>query len=154
MNRNIWQGKYRQARGDFKRGWGKLTNNDRQRLEGELDRVLGLAQQRYGYTRERAVSEIENYVDRYGRRAKATVSSTVDQLRGRKSPALPWGWVVLGLLGVIVYLSRQWWTPLQTDKTPAQRQAAKEGIRLERERDDVDERSWESFPASDPPASW
>ena len=158
MNRNIWQGKYRQARGDLKRGWGKFTNNDRQRLEGELDRVLGMAQQRYGYTRARAVSEIEHYVGRYGKQAKATVNETVDQLRGRKSTAaswsFPWGWLAMGLVGVSVYLGRQWWEQQQDDKDPAQREKVKEAIRRERERDDVDERSWESFPASDPPASW
>lgn len=154
MNHNIWQGKYRQVRGEFKRGWGKFTDNDQQRLEGELDRVLGLVQQRYGYTRERAVNEIEHYVGRYGKQAKATVSAKVDQLRGRQSSSLPWAWIVVALLGAAAYLTRQWWGQRQSETDTPKRQGTREALRRERERDDVDERSWESFPASDPPASW
>ena len=154
MNRNIWQGKYRQIRGEVKREWGKFTNNDRHRLEGEVDRLLGMVQQRYGYTRERAADEIEHYVGRYGKRAKATVSETVDQWRGRQSSSFPWSLVAIGLVGVVVYLSRFWWSQFTSTQTSAQQKTAREERRRARERDDVDERSWESFPASDPPASW
>lgn len=154
MNRNIWQGKYRQIRGEVKREWGKFTNNDRHRLEGEVDRVLGMVQQRYGYTRERAADEIEHYVGRYGKRAKATVSETVDQWRGRQSSSFPWNLVAIGLIGIVAYLSRFWWSQFTSTQTAAQQKTAREERRRARERDDVDERSWESFPASDPPASW
>lgn len=60
MNQITWQGKLRQLRGEFKREVGKLTHNDRQRIEGELDRMLGQMQQKYGYTRERAWQELED----------------------------------------------------------------------------------------------
>lgn len=155
MNRNIWQGKYREIRGGVKREWGKFTNNDRQRLEGEVDRVLGMVQQRYGYTRERAANEIEHYVGQYGKRAKATVSETVDQWRGRRSSSssFPWSLVAIGLVGIVVYLSRFWWPQRTSTQNSAQRHAEREARRAS-ERDEVDERSWESFPASDPPASW
>ena len=61
MNQMTWQGKLRQLRGEFKREWGKFTHNDRQRIEGEFDRIIGQMQQQYGYNRQRAWNELARY---------------------------------------------------------------------------------------------
>ena len=46
------------------------------------------------------------------------------------------------------------WVPRSAPVLTAEEKKRKESIRREKERDKVDEQSWESFPASDPPASW
>ncbi len=62
MNKSVLRGKVRQARGSMKAEWGQLTHNDRRLLDGKLDQMLGLLQERYGYTRERAADLLTQYL--------------------------------------------------------------------------------------------
>jgi len=156
MNQITWQGRLRQLRGEFKREWGKFTNNDRQRFEGELDRFLGQMQQRYGYTREHAWNELDRYWRGYGKAGQAAVNATLRGFQGRKSSErrIPWFALVGGALLFLTIISRL----RQPAATPQRRSSSEkkrqEALRQESERDLVDEQSWESFPASDPPATW
>ena len=45
--------------------WGKLTDNDLDRAAGKYDVFVGLLQEKYGYTRQRAVEEIDKHVKEY-----------------------------------------------------------------------------------------
>ena len=65
MNQHVLQGKWRQLRGGFKKQWGRLTDDDLRRIQGSLDQILGVVQQRYGYTRSQAEQEIDRYLDAY-----------------------------------------------------------------------------------------
>jgi uncharacterized protein YjbJ (UPF0337 family) len=62
MNRDILEGKWKEARGEVKAWWGKLTDDDLDQASGNADRLIGLLQQKYGYTRERAESEFDRRV--------------------------------------------------------------------------------------------
>jgi uncharacterized protein YjbJ (UPF0337 family) len=57
MNKDIFEGKWKQIRGQAKDWWGKLTNDDLDRVGGKFDKLVGLLQEKYGYTRERAEEE-------------------------------------------------------------------------------------------------
>ncbi len=59
MNKDILEGRWKQIRGEAKSWWGKLTDDDLDRAAGKVDILAGLLQEKYGYTRERAVEEIE-----------------------------------------------------------------------------------------------
>jgi uncharacterized protein YjbJ (UPF0337 family) len=54
MNRDILKGKWNQIKGDVKKTFGKLTDNDMLVIEGDANKAVGLLQERYGYTREEA----------------------------------------------------------------------------------------------------
>lgn len=62
MNKDIFEGKWKQIRGEAKSWWGKLTDDDLDRAAGKFDVLAGLLQEKYGYTRERAADEIEKQV--------------------------------------------------------------------------------------------
>jgi uncharacterized protein YjbJ (UPF0337 family) len=64
MNKDILEGRWKQIRGDAKSWWGKLTDDDLDRAAGKVDILAGLLQEKYGYTRERAVEEIEKRVSK------------------------------------------------------------------------------------------
>ncbi len=66
MNQDILSGKWKQMRGELKTWWGKLTDDDVDRIGGQKDKLVGLIQERYGYTREQAEQEIERRLQEYG----------------------------------------------------------------------------------------
>ena len=59
MNNNVFQGKWKQMRGQAKVWWGKLTDDDLEKVDGNLDKLTGLLQEKYGYTQQQAEDEIE-----------------------------------------------------------------------------------------------
>ena len=74
MNKTMLKGKWRQARGGMKAEWGRLTENERRMMEGRLDQLLGLFQERYGYTRERAAKAVESYLHMHAKKSAPTVA--------------------------------------------------------------------------------
>jgi uncharacterized protein YjbJ (UPF0337 family) len=61
MNKDVFEGKWKQKRGQVKEWWGKLTDDDVDRVEGNLDKLTGMLQERYGLKREEAEREIERH---------------------------------------------------------------------------------------------
>jgi uncharacterized protein YjbJ (UPF0337 family) len=62
MNRDIFVGKWKEMKGRVKEQWGKLTDDELDRAEGKADQLVGLLQQRYGYTREKAEEEYDRFL--------------------------------------------------------------------------------------------
>ena len=69
MNKDVFEGKWKELRGQAKEWWGKLTDDDLERVGGKYDQLIGVLQQKYGYTREHAEEEI----DRRFKEAKDTL---------------------------------------------------------------------------------
>ena len=61
MNWDEVQGKWNQFKGDIKKKWGKLTNDDLDTIAGERDRLVGKIQERYGKSQDEAKREVENF---------------------------------------------------------------------------------------------
>ncbi len=57
MNNNILEGKWKQIRGQAKIWWGKLTDDDLEKVGGNYDKLIGLLQAKYGYTQVQAEEE-------------------------------------------------------------------------------------------------
>lgn len=57
MNKDIFEGKWKEMRGQIKEWWGELTDDDLEKASGNAEQIVGLLQQKYGYTRERAEEE-------------------------------------------------------------------------------------------------
>jgi uncharacterized protein YjbJ (UPF0337 family) len=67
MNQDVLKGNWKQLRGDLKTWWGKLTDDDLDKIEGNWDKFIGTLQERYGWERERAEREAENRFRDYER---------------------------------------------------------------------------------------
>lgn len=65
MNEDILKGKWKELKGNVRQQWGKLTNDDIDRMKGSQEELSGLLQQRYGYERDQADREIKNWLSRY-----------------------------------------------------------------------------------------
>jgi len=61
MNRDILQGKWKQLKGQAKQKWGKLTDDELDRIEGSRDELVGLIQERYGRSRDEAEKEVDDW---------------------------------------------------------------------------------------------
>ncbi len=61
MNKDILKGKWMQIRGDVKKNWGKLTDDDLTRVNGDRDKLIGVLQERYGYSHEQAEREMNRF---------------------------------------------------------------------------------------------
>lgn len=61
MNRDQWQGKWKQLTGQVKKQWGQLTDDDLDQIAGDRDRLEGKIQERYGIEREEARRQIDDF---------------------------------------------------------------------------------------------
>jgi uncharacterized protein YjbJ (UPF0337 family) len=66
MDANILKGKWLQVKGSIREKWGQLTDDDVDRVEGSLERLVGVIQERYGYARQQAEDEVDAFLTRYG----------------------------------------------------------------------------------------
>ena len=65
MNAELLRGKWHQLKGEVKSQWGKLTDDDVDRAEGDAEKLIGRIQERYGYARDDAKREVDAFLDRH-----------------------------------------------------------------------------------------
>jgi uncharacterized protein YjbJ (UPF0337 family) len=62
MNKDIYEGKWKEMHGQVKEWWGKLTDDDLEQAGGNAEQIVGLLQQKYGYTRQHAEDEFNRRI--------------------------------------------------------------------------------------------
>jgi uncharacterized protein YjbJ (UPF0337 family) len=62
MNPEILKGKWNQLKGDIKMKWGKLTDDDLTIASGSADKLVGLLQEKYGYSKDKAEHEVDSFM--------------------------------------------------------------------------------------------
>src|SRR5262245_61797292 len=65
INRDTLAGQWKQMRGTLKSWWGKLTDDDFDKIGGQKDRLVGTLQEKYGYTRDMAQREVDRRLTEY-----------------------------------------------------------------------------------------
>lgn len=60
MNEDILKGQWKQVRGKAREWWGRLSDDDLDKVQGKAERLVGLLQARYGHSREEAEKEIRH----------------------------------------------------------------------------------------------
>ena len=66
MNQDVFAGQWKQMRGELKSWWGRLADDELEQVGGQKDKLIGLVQERYGYTREHAEREVEMRFKEFG----------------------------------------------------------------------------------------
>jgi len=61
MNTDEIKGKFKELKGDFKKKWGELTDDEWTQVSGDKDKLLGILQQRYGRSKEQAQREVDEF---------------------------------------------------------------------------------------------
>jgi uncharacterized protein YjbJ (UPF0337 family) len=70
MNADILKGKWNQVKGTIRSRWGKLTDNDVMEIQGDTEKMLGKLQERYGYAREQAEKELDEFLNPSSRQTR------------------------------------------------------------------------------------
>ena len=69
MNEDVFGGLWKQLKGQVRQQWGKLTDDDMETIGGSKDEVIGRIQERYGWEREKAEMEVNDFFDKHSNRS-------------------------------------------------------------------------------------
>lgn len=58
------KGDWKQAKGEVRKQWGKLTDDDMDIIQGEREKLSGQIQARYGIAKDEADRQINEWLDR------------------------------------------------------------------------------------------
>jgi uncharacterized protein YjbJ (UPF0337 family) len=58
-------GKWHELKGKARQQWGKLTDDDITQVNGRMEELVGLLQQRYGYDKAKAKAEINRWLEEH-----------------------------------------------------------------------------------------
>jgi uncharacterized protein YjbJ (UPF0337 family) len=67
VNTDVLKGKWKQVRGEAKKWWGELTDDELDQIDGERDKLVGKVQERYGRSKEEAEAEVDRRLNTYDR---------------------------------------------------------------------------------------
>ncbi len=69
MNIDILKGQWKEIKGDIKAKWGKLTDDDLTEIGGNEEKLIGILQKKYGYSKDEAEKEYRNFMAGRGTKA-------------------------------------------------------------------------------------
>ncbi|TDP55306.1 uncharacterized protein YjbJ (UPF0337 family) [Bacteriovorax stolpii] len=61
LNEDTIKGKWTEAKGEIRKMWGKLTDDDLEQAKGDLTALTGIIQQRYGESKESIQTKLNDY---------------------------------------------------------------------------------------------
>lgn len=79
MNADVFAGKWQQMRGTLRSWWGKLTDEDWERIGGQKDRLIGMLQEKYGYAKDMATREVDRRFQEYSGQSATTTGQDISQ---------------------------------------------------------------------------
>ena len=65
MNWDQIEGKWEQVKGNAREHWGKLTDDDLDVVEGNHQKLVGKLQERYGYAKDEAEREVDEFIAKH-----------------------------------------------------------------------------------------
>ena len=78
MNNDLLKARWQQVGGQTRKWWGKLTDDDLERIGGKAERLADALQEKYGYTRLHAESQSNRWMhDHQGAPGSRTLVASV-----------------------------------------------------------------------------
>ena len=63
MSTDLLKARWTQLRGEIKKRWGELTDDEVVQINGERDKLAGLIQERYALTKEKALEQVDKFLE-------------------------------------------------------------------------------------------
>lgn len=65
MNKDILAGNWKQIKGEIRRTWGKLTDDEIEQAKGSAESIAGLVQTKFGTMKEEAQKKVNEIITKY-----------------------------------------------------------------------------------------
>jgi uncharacterized protein YjbJ (UPF0337 family) len=62
MNEDVLKGQWLQLKGKVHEKWGKLTDDDLDKIQGRTEQLVGRVQERYGVARAEAERQVKDWM--------------------------------------------------------------------------------------------
>jgi uncharacterized protein YjbJ (UPF0337 family) len=82
MNKDIVKGKWLEIKGEVQKAWGKLTNDELDKTEGDMKAVAGLIQKKYGETKDGFQEKLDGIYKQFVETKETGVENIKSGLRG------------------------------------------------------------------------
>lgn len=66
MNKDQFEGSWKQAKGRLKEFWGDLTDDEIDKISGSYERFVGTIQEKYGKSKEEARESVNQFLKKIG----------------------------------------------------------------------------------------
>jgi uncharacterized protein YjbJ (UPF0337 family) len=77
VNSDFFAAKWQQMRGTLRSWWGKLSDDDWERIGGQKDRLIGMLQEKYGYAKDMALREVERRFQEYSGQSSSNAGQEI-----------------------------------------------------------------------------
>jgi uncharacterized protein YjbJ (UPF0337 family) len=64
MNTDTLKGQWQQLKGNVRKQWGKLTDDDLDQIQGDAEILSGKLQERYGRSKDEIQGEVDSWLER------------------------------------------------------------------------------------------
>ncbi len=65
MNWDIVKGRWKQVKGDVRKEWGNITDDDYDRIAGDKEKLVGTLQEKYGWAKNDAERKVDDWAKRH-----------------------------------------------------------------------------------------
>jgi len=124
VNKDRFEGQWKQIRGQAQQWWGKLTDDDLEQTGGKWEQFVGVLQAKYGYTREIAERDFNQRMAEFEAKQRYKRNSS-------QAPILD---IAEGTWKQMHSQARGWWDKLtddELDKTAGKAEAVFELLQAE-----------------------
>jgi len=77
VNPDFFAARWQQMRGTLRSWWGKLSDDDWERIGGQKDRLIGMLQEKYGYAKDMALREVERRFQEYSGQSSSNAGQEI-----------------------------------------------------------------------------
>ncbi len=74
-NKDILQGKWKQIRGKVREQWAQIADRDLDKIMGKREQLVGLVQEKYGYTKQKAEQDVDYFLKKMNLRAVSGINA-------------------------------------------------------------------------------
>ncbi len=78
MNNTVISGKWTELKGEIRKMWGSLSDDDIERTKGNVQSLAGIVQQKYGYAKDSVADKLNELYEHFQFEPSEFVKSAAD----------------------------------------------------------------------------